>query len=235
MSQQQVPDVKKLNDELLKKDCETSDKPKRNTKEYLIEKIQEVAEENNLELSVSNTKLRRMGKDKLQQLLGELCEEAIKGQMAHAVGATGRNESVIALATLRMLHDLFANSVEQGLNVFLPKYGYELDGFSQSLKDPITSKCVDDCLTEIAAESDVLQYIQSPWARLGIAWSGGMMRAIRRARPKNNERTINSNAAFVGPRTARPQNPVRFGAGGGQTPREIHRGSGPPKSHVVEV
>jgi hypothetical protein len=153
--------IKHLNDELLKKDAATSEEPKRNSKEYLIKKIVEVAEENDLELNVSNTKLKRMGKDKLQVLLGEMCEEAVKGQMAKAVGATGRNESVIALATLRMVHDLFANSVEQGLNVFLPKYGYQVDGFSQSLKEPITSKCVDDCLSEIAAESDILQYIQS--------------------------------------------------------------------------
>ncbi len=231
-----APDhIKQLNEELLKKDAATSEEPKRNSKEYLIKKIIEVAEENNLELNVSNTKLKRMGKDKLQVLLGEMCEEAVKGQMAQAVGATGRNESVIALATLRMLHDLFANSVEQGLNVFLPKYGYELDGFSKSLKEPITSKCVDDCLSEIAAESDVLQYIQSPWARLGIAWSGGMMRAIRRAPPINKRSTNKDYASFMGSRAPRAQNPVRFRTGGGKEAGKVHSGSGPPKPHVVQV
>ena len=224
--------IKHLNDELLKKDAATSEEPKRNSKEYLIKKIVEVAEENDLELNVSNTKLKRMGKDKLQVLLGEMCEEAVKGQMAKAVGATGRNESVIALATLRMVHDLFANSVEQGLNVFLPKYGYQVDGFSQSLKEPITSKCVDDCLSEIAAESDILQYIQSPWARLGIAWSGGMMRAIRRAAPIN-KRNNSKHATFMGPQPPRAQNPVRFRPSGRPEAGQVHSGSGPPKSHVV--
>ena len=175
------PNIKKMNDDLLKKDHVPDEKPKRNSKEFLIEKIFSVADENDLELNVSATKLKRMSKDKLQALLGELCEEAVKTQMAEAVGAKSGNDSVIALATLRMVHDMLANSVEQGLNVFLPKYGYELQGFSQSLKEKPTSDCVDDCLKEIAAESEILQYVQSPYARLAIAWSGGIMYSLRRA------------------------------------------------------
>ena len=103
------------------------EKPKRNSKEFLIDKIIQVADENDLELNVSNTRLKRMSKEKLQQMLGEMCEDAIKTQMAKAVNAPGKNEDVIALATLRMVHDLFANGVEQGLNALLPKYGYEVN------------------------------------------------------------------------------------------------------------
>ena len=55
---------------------------------------------------------------------------------------------------------------------FLPQYGYEVDGFSDSLKDPCVREATDACLVEIAKESDVLQYVQSPWARLAIAWGG---------------------------------------------------------------
>ena len=172
---QEPKNIKKFNDELLKKERPTEEKPKRNSKEFLIERIFLVADENELELNVSSTKLKRMSKEKLQELLGELCEEAVKTQMAQAVGAKSGNDGVIALATLRMVHDLLANSVEQGLNVFLPRYGYELQGFSASLKEKPTSDCVDDCLKEIAAESEILQYVQSPYARLAIAWSGGIM------------------------------------------------------------
>mgnify|MGYP000338995887 FL=1 len=131
--------IKKLNDELLKKEKAPDDKPKRNSKEFLIDKIVLVAEENDLELNVSNTRLKRMSKEKLQQMLGEMCEDAVKSQMAAAVNAPGKNEDVIALATLRMVHDLFANGLEQGLNAFLPKYGYQLDGFAQTLQDPMTA------------------------------------------------------------------------------------------------
>ena len=79
--------VKKLNDDLLKKERPVEEKPKRNSKEFLIERIFQVADENDLELNLSSTKLKRMSKDRLQTLLGELCEEAVKTQMAAAVGA----------------------------------------------------------------------------------------------------------------------------------------------------
>ena len=131
MENNEPKNMAKLNDELLKPDkLQGDDKPKRNSKDFIIERIFQVADENELELNLSSTKLKRMSKEKLQQLLGELCEEAVKTQMAAAVGAQSGNDSVIALATLRMVHDLFANSVEQGLNVFLPKYGFEVKGFS---------------------------------------------------------------------------------------------------------
>jgi hypothetical protein len=225
--------ILKLNDELLKKEKAPDDKPKRNSKEFLIDKILQVADENNLEINVSNTRLKRMSKEKLQQMLGEMCEDAVKSQMAAAVNAPGKNDDVIALATLRMVHDLFANGLEQGLNAFLPKYGYEVDGFAQTLQDPLTSKCVDACLTEIAAENDVLQYIQSPWTRLMIAWSGGMMRALRKA-PRNIG--INRKyASTVGPKPPHPQNPLRPRASGGPATGKINGRSGPPQPNVRSV
>ena len=46
-------DVKKLNDELLKKERPTDDKPKRNSKDFLIERIFQVADENDLELNLA--------------------------------------------------------------------------------------------------------------------------------------------------------------------------------------
>ena len=227
--------IKKFNDELLKKERPTDDKPKRNSKDFLIERIFQIADENDLELSLSSTKLKRMSKEKLQMLLGELCEEAVKTQMAQAVGAKSGNESVIALATLRMVHDLLANSVEQGLNVFLPKYGYELQGFSNSLKQKPTSDCVDDCLKEIAAESEILQYVQSPYARLAIAWSGGIMYALRRATPKNKFGNNKKHVAFMGPQPPHQKNPLRPRPSGRETPRQEHRRSGPPQPNVKRV
>ena len=228
MENNEPKNMAKLNDELLKPDRVPEDKPKRNSKDFIIERIFQVADENELELNLSSTKLKRMSKEKLQQLLGELCEDAVKTQMAAAVGAQSGNDSVIALATLRMVHDLFANSVEQGLNVFLPKYGFEVKGFSDSLKQRPTSDCVDDCLKEIAAESEILQYVQSPYARLAIAWSGGLMSAIRK---KNN--FGNNNVAFMGSKPSHTKNPLRPRPSGRQTPRQID-GSGRPAFQDVK-
>ena len=42
-----------------------------------------------------------------------------------------------------MVHDLCAKGTEQCFNVFLPTYGYEVEGFADSLKDPsVREACV---------------------------------------------------------------------------------------------
>ena len=202
-----APDViPKMNEELLKKPRSNPDEPpKRNTKDALIERIQQIADENNLEIMVSNTKLKRMSKPALQKLLGEMLNECMKKQMAETVKASGTSDNLIGLATLRMMHDMCVMGVEKGLNGYLPRYGYQVDGFSDSMKQPMVSKCVDECLKEIAAESDVLQYIESPYARLGIAWSTALFTCIRRAPPaRNNYPHIYNNGA---PRMEPRQNP----------------------------
>ena len=234
MEEEKTDSIQRLNDELLKRDRPPGDKPKRNSKEFLIDRINQVADENNLELSLSLTKLKRMSKEKLSILLGELCEAAVKSQMAEAVGAKSGSDSVIALATLRMVHDLVANGVEQSFNQFLPRYGYELQGFAKALKEPTTSQCVDECLKEIAAESDVLQYIQSPYARLAICWSGGMMAAMRRAHKKPgglNKRHV----AFMGPRAPHTKNSLRPRTGWRPAPGQVDGGSGPPQPDVQSI
>ena len=83
---------------------------------------------------VSNTKLKRMSKPALQKLLGEMLNECMKKQMAETVKASGTSDNLIGLATLRMMHDMCVMGVEKGLNGYLPRYGYQVDGFSDSMK-----------------------------------------------------------------------------------------------------
>ena len=225
------PSMSKLNDELLKPSSAPTEEPKRNSKEFLIERICSVAEENNLELSISNTKLKRMSKPRLQKMLGEMIEDVVKSEMAATVGAKSSDDGVIALATLRMMHDLLANGVERGLNVFLPRYGYEVDGFSEALKEPMTSQCVDD------AENEVLQYVKSPFARLGIAWSSGLIRALRRAPNKANPKLNKqfNNAAFVGPGSNPAENTFRFRPGGRPASGKVDSRRRSSESNVKQV
>ena len=92
--------IPKMNEELLKKPrSNPDDPPKRNTKDALIERIQQIADENNLEIMVSNTKLKRMSKPALQKLLGEMLNECMKKQMAETVKASGTSDSLIGLDT----------------------------------------------------------------------------------------------------------------------------------------
>ena len=76
---------------------------------------------------VSNTKLKRMSKPALQKLLVEMLNECMKKQMAETVHASGTSDSLIGLATLRMMHDMCVMGVEKGLNGYLPRYGYQVD------------------------------------------------------------------------------------------------------------
>ena len=224
-----------LNEELLNsKGDDEKEEPKRNTKESLIDRILSVCEEHNLELTVSNTKLKRMSKPSLQKLLAELVEDLMKKQMAEAVRSPSPNENVVALHTLRMLHDMCVMGVEGGLNTYLPPYGYQVQGFSDKLKEPVVSKCIDDCLAEIAAENDVLQYIQSPYARLGLAWTSCLATSIRRVPPNNygtNYQNLNG-ATTMGPQPNTQENPFRPRPDRRAAPRQEHRSSGPVVQNV---
>ncbi len=74
---------------------------------------------------------------------------------------------------LRMMHDIAAKGFEVGGNKFANQYGYDITGFSDNLKEPIVSEAVNQCLEEIALENaDILEYVKSPYARLGLAWAG---------------------------------------------------------------
>ena len=166
--------MEKLNNELITaaKEPEAEEKsPKRNSKESIVQKILELAKANDITLEHTDTKLRRMNKQQLNTLLGEVAEKVMRDEMARQVGCKpGAADSAIALGALRMVHDLAARCAEQGVNAFLPSYGYEIDGFCDSLQDPSVREATDACLVEIAEESDVLQYVKSPWARLALAW-----------------------------------------------------------------
>ena len=88
MEEEKSPDLIALNDELLEKPKEEKE-AKRNTKEALIERILNLAEENNLELTFSNTKLKRMSKKELGILLNQMTAEVLQQQMADSVGGKG--------------------------------------------------------------------------------------------------------------------------------------------------
>lgn len=226
-----------LNNELLEAKEEKRDdpEPKRNTKEALIDRILSICEEHHLELTVSNTKLKRMSKTALQKLLGELVEDLMKKQMAEAVSAPSSDQNVVALHTLRMLHDMCVVGVEGGLNRYLPQYGYEVQGFSDALKQPGVSKCIDDCLAEIAAEHNVMQYIESPYARLGLAWTTGLLTSVR-PRRRNNYEGYNQNLQYGAPRMGsqpNPQeNPIRPRPHRRPTSRQVDSRSGPIVENV---
>ena len=202
---------------------------KRNSKDFLISKIIECADKHQITLDLSNTKLRRMTKTQLSRLLASTIERAQQSQMAAQVGVDrGASERLIALGALRMIHNLCANATEQGLNSVLPSYGYEVRGFAKTLDEPPVKEAVDACLEEIARESDILGYIESPYARLGIAWGGAVMTCLGRHDPRRNNRASYKDATFVGPQSSRQQNPVQPSAVRRPADGQIQRRVQPP-------
>ena len=84
-----------------------------------------------------------------------------------------------------MVHDLVAYSAEKSANMILPTYGFEMHGFVDCLKDPAVREATDAAILEIAADSELMSYVESPYARLLIAWSGAMLKSIRRKPGEN--------------------------------------------------
>jgi hypothetical protein len=205
--------IDSLNEELLKCTGEQEEKKdekvaKRNSKQDIINKCIKVAEDTGIPLQYSDTKLNRMTKQELNKLLAANIEAGMQQQMAEQVGVQkNASEKLIALGALRMIHNLAANATEQGINAFLPRYGYEVNGFSATLDAEPVKEAVDACLEEIARESDILGYIESPFARLGIAWSGALVTCLR-PHQKNNALRKRENASQLGSKPSRKQNPV---------------------------
>jgi len=167
------------NEVLLQETDEKSDKAdeqkaKRNSKAELIQRIIEISEKNKVELEYSDTKLKRMNKNQLQQILADQMEKVMKAEVAETVGANrNASEQVVAMHALRMIHDIAAKGFEVGGDRFANQYGYTISGFTENLKDPIVNEAVNQCLEEIALENaDILEYVKSPYARLGLAWAG---------------------------------------------------------------
>ena len=205
--------------------------PKRNSKDALIDKIITVSAKYELEVEHSDTRLRRMNKKQLAQVLAGIIEEGVKRDMCKQVGVPpGSDSKVLGLAALRMMHDIAASSAEKGLQHVLPQYGYDIDGFSSSLKEPVCSQAIDQCLTEIAAESpELLQYFESPYARLALAWSGALLTCIKR------KDVDNKNAAALGPRESESRRAVRRWNRRRPPDREEHCDSPSTVPTVLEV
>ena len=219
----------------MKKDDEKKQPVKRNSKQELINKIVMVAEQNDLPLELSDTKLQRLTKQQLNELLAETVEKAMRNEMARQVGARpGAADSVIALGALRMVHDIAARGTEKCINIWLPEYGYEVEGFADSLQEPSVRQATDACLAEIAQDSDILQYVQSPWSRLAIAWGGALVTSIQRKRVRYRRRQ------YYAPRmesreSPRPDSRSEHSPDRGPPDGQEHGDSGPPVEKCLKV
>lgn len=213
----------KLSNQLLNADEPkkgSPEKPKRNSKESIRANILKVVEKYDLELGYSDTKLKRMNKEQLTRVLAEVMEESVKIDMAKSVGVDPRGGGkVVTLGALRMIHNICATGFEKGFNAYGPDLcGMECRGFQRSLQHPDVAQTVDACLMEIAQENpEVLEYFESPYARLALVWVGVLSTTLVKAR----------NVQTMEPGADQRQAPRRPSSRRSEEKREVDSGNEP--------
>jgi hypothetical protein len=165
--------------------------PKRGSKDDLISKIHECCDKHDIICEYSTTQLKRSTKKKLAEILAGVIERCMEKKIRDQIkvksieGATPeQNEKLVAVGTLRLLHDSLARATEVGVHRFSP---YTISGFTQSMAEERVSEQIDACLLEIAEEySEVLDYISSPYVKLALIWSTSAASTARRKPHSNN-------------------------------------------------
>ena len=149
---------------------------KRGSKCDLIEKIHKICDENDLICEYSTTQLKRSTKKRLAEILADLIEAAMEKKIRDQIkvksieGASSeQNDRLVAIGTLRLLHDSLARATEIGVDRFTP---YSIEGFTDSMGNEQVSDQIDSCLAEIAEEyADVVEMISSPYTKLALIWT----------------------------------------------------------------
>ena len=233
---------KKMNNELLAQvqilpaSALPEKKPKRNSKEDLTQKILQVVDKYQLDFDHSDTKLKRMSKVELQQLLAKVMEQCVKIDMAKAAGVDPRsNGRVITMGALRMIHNLAATGFERVYNGVGARFtGYEIEGFSESLREPMIAESVDECLAEIAKDNpEVLEYFDSPYTRLLLVWTGALLTCIKKKGPRTNKERNGVHRMGPAP-NQRPGAPGPSGGRGAEV-RQVDEHSAPSVPNVGRV
>ena len=196
------------NNELLdalhrKGDGKEKESTKRGSKDELVAKIFQCCDEGGVVCEHNTTQLRRMSKKDLQKTLATYIERAMQKQLMAKVNvkrlenATDEQQNqLIALGTLRLMHDSLCVVLEKGVDSISP---YSIEGFCEGMKIEQVSREVDNALLAIAEENDVMQYISSPYAKLGLIWMSCAATSLKR---KPRYKTINKNER---PRSVEPK------------------------------
>ena len=196
-----------LNDALLQEIPPPVEQTRPGSKDDIVQKILELNEKAQLGLTEGITKLRRRSKNQLNKLLASLMEQSVQKQIDEKLGLDENqcNNTLRGVAFLRMMHDTLINVGEKVAEPYLARYDYSIAGYSAFMKSGPMSDEVDNCLAEIAQECDVLQYVESPYARLGLLHISAIASTIKKKSSINNYK----HARKLEHPNPHPTNPVR--------------------------
>ena len=159
---------------------------RKTTKKAIIEKIFKCYEDRGLVCPDPESKLKRMSKNELMEYLASVISQAMQEKITSKL--SGGNLSVpedasdtdrqrlMAGSFLLMAHKILTQGVEKLVPAYTP---YEVDGFSSQFEEPEVRDALQECLLEIGEELDVIQYVDSPYSKLGLLWCSGVFKTLR--------------------------------------------------------
>ena len=158
---------------------------KKNSKRDIINRIFEITEKYNLEITETQPQLlRKTRKDLLAQLANyvEQSMDAKAKAEQNGIPAYSQNSSYVTqLPMLKLMHGFLASCIEKGVNygMTLVDWNYELKNYATTCGN---SLLMDDVLMEIANDigPDLMEYLSSPYYKLAFIHATSIMSCIRK-------------------------------------------------------
>jgi len=170
----------------------TQSSAKHGSKKSIIEKIKKVCNDSDTILEISDSRLNRMNKKELLQLLADKIELAVQNDIAKQAGmqralneehTEEQRSRLVAASFLTMAHKIVTSGVEKAVENY--SENYTIAGFSDEFhSSPEKEQMLQETLIEICEEYDVLQYVDSPFSKLGLLWFGAGVKTLQKKRLK---------------------------------------------------
>ncbi|MBB74317.1 MAG: hypothetical protein CMJ75_07375 [Planctomycetaceae bacterium] len=183
--------IQELNDELVEvSEPEVMEKKpekevRKNSKRDIINRIFEITQEYNFEITETETQLLRKTRKNLLEILAGYVEKSMdaKAKAENNGIPADCQESPYAtqLPMLKLIHGFFASCVEKGVNysMSLLDWQYELKNYATVCGN---SLLMDDVLIAIANDvgPDLFEYLSSPYYKLAFIHVTSIMSCIRK-------------------------------------------------------
>ena len=134
-----------------------------------------------------------MTKTQLLDYLAECISEAMAQKINEKMGCANMPEDasdtdrqrLMAASFLTMAHNVLANGTEKLVENYTE---FSIQGFSDTFEKPQNKQILEETLLQIAEEHDIIQYVDSPWSKLGLLWGSGVISNLRKKNINNFKR-----------------------------------------------
>ena len=181
--------IQAANDELLQSiEEEPNSRPeviKKNSKKDIINRIFEVTEKYNLEISETETQLQRKTRKKLLEILAGYVERSVSNKIKSSKNGIEpdcqESKNFARLPILKLVHGFACGLLEKGVNCGMDymSYEYVLENYAKTVN---SSTLIDDVLLDIASDlgDEFFDYIGNPYCRLLFIHCTSLMTCIKK-------------------------------------------------------